>query len=511
MRAGEAVSRWGTEPSPASGVTSRVVARRQPEPWDAPRLGRFEIVRTLGAGGMGAVFEVIDRERGTRLALKLLQRERPSLRIRFKGEFRALAGIVHPNVVRVDQLLEENEALYFTMELLHGVHFLQHVRLSGARFDEARLRAALPQLARGLAAIHRAGRVHRDVKPANVLVTPEGRVVVLDLGLALDVGRGEQEARRVGTATFMAPEQAAARSAGPPADWYSVGVLLHVSLTGTLPSEPGSSLVPRIHAPGLPRDLTTLCARLLSRDPALRPTGAEVLHALGAGDDAGHDGGRPPMPPGPAGAHASAPPPALAGRERELGVLDSAFAEVLGGKPAAVIVAGARGTGKSALLSRFLNLVKDDAIVLSGRCDSREQLRYQAVDEILDGLSRHLARLPREELREISPPDAALLGMAFPALRAAGPPPLGEVRPHTVPRARIVAALRTLLHRLSTLRPLVLAVDDLHRADPESSALLAEILRPPDAPALLFLATTRPDEPACAPAWPARHVTLAAT
>ena len=216
----------------------------------------------------------------------------------------------------------------------------------------------------------------------------------------------------------------------------------------------------------------------------------------------GHDGERPPCPP------------AQPAHEREIDVLDSAFAEVLGGKPAAVIVAGARGAGKSALLSRFLDLVKDDATVLSGRCDAREQLGYQAVDEILDGLSRHLARLPREDLREISPPDAALLGLAFPALRAAWPPSPGEAgrpsrtaRAPSRPSARCSAGSppcgRWCSPSMTWTRPTPIA----WRCSPRCCARRT---RQP----LLFLATTRTgaEGRACEPLpWPARRVLLGET
>src|SRR4029079_8195735 len=111
------------------------------------------------------------------------------------------------------------------------------------RFDEPRLRSALGQLALGLSALHAAHRVHRDLKPSNVIVTPEGRVVILDFGLIANVARDPHDHAVVGTAHFMAPEQAAGRMVGPEADWYSVGVMLYMALTGHYPLEVSAKAV----------------------------------------------------------------------------------------------------------------------------------------------------------------------------------------------------------------------------------------------------------------------------
>src|SRR3954462_13605127 len=105
----------------------------EPRALPTPNLRRFELVRTLGAGGMGVVYEVVDRERGSHLALKMLAHMEPDPRLRFKNEFRSLQDIHHPNLVRLDELLEEDGQLFFTMELVHGVHFLDHVRPSSIR------------------------------------------------------------------------------------------------------------------------------------------------------------------------------------------------------------------------------------------------------------------------------------------------------------------------------------------------------------------------------------------
>src|SRR4051812_31577456 len=241
---------------------------------------RFEIVRVVGVGGMGVVYEAFDRERKGRVALKTLRTLGTDARLRFKNEFRSLQDIEHPNLVSLGELFEEDGQLFFTMELIQGTPFVEYVRPTSpiavdaepsssrsdadgapvdatltrrhavhrparrtappvdppaASFDEIRLRDAFGQLARGIHALHRVRKVHRDIKPSNVLVTAVGRVVLLDFGLVMSVSPRAHDTAIVGTAHYMAPEQAAGRAVGPEADWYSLGVMLYLAMTGVFP------------------------------------------------------------------------------------------------------------------------------------------------------------------------------------------------------------------------------------------------------------------------------------
>src|SRR5262249_11247924 len=166
----------------------------------------------------------------------------------------------------------------------------------GGVLDEARLRTAFPQLLRAVMAIHGAGKLHRDLKPSNVLVTPGGRVVVLDFGLAADLddaGVGQTLADDVfsGTPAYMAPEQAAGQATAA-SDFYALGVMLFEALTGKLPfggrphemasnkrrrDAPSAASL----CPGVPPDLDAICRALLRREPTARLEGAALGERLG--------------------------------------------------------------------------------------------------------------------------------------------------------------------------------------------------------------------------------------
>src|SRR5580692_10613826 len=167
----------------------------------------YEILRPIGRGGMGVVYEALDRERQRLVALKTLRHFSPGALYLFKREFRALVDVHHPNLVQLHELVVTGTRhAFFTMELVRGADFLSHVQSASAR-----LRPALRQLVEGVRALHRAGTLHRDIKPSNVRVTPEGRVVLLDFGVATELAPAtgdlaNEPGETAGTARYMAPE-----------------------------------------------------------------------------------------------------------------------------------------------------------------------------------------------------------------------------------------------------------------------------------------------------------------
>jgi tetratricopeptide (TPR) repeat protein len=481
---------------------------------------------------MGVVYEAHDEERGARVALKTVPNLTPASLARFKREFRALADFQHPNLVSLGELLSEGNRWFFTMELVEGQDFLEYVRTlpvprspdaltqsqppshSSERaiavaptmrprphvegYDELRLRSSLAQLASALEALHAGGIVHRDIKPANIRVTPNGRVVLLDFGLAEDFTRGGSsvtQQRMAGTPAYMAPEQAASGAAGPAADWYALGVLLYEVLTGVLPFE-GAPLAilmekqqdgpaPSARGGHVPPDLDALCLKLLRFTPRARPTGPEVLRVLGVeGTTQAH--------PAPSSLTNTAP---FVGRAAELARLRGAYDESRG-KPVTMLVEGESGVGKSVLVRSFvdgLTVESPDVVLLAGRCYEREAVPYKAFDGVVDALTRFLMRTGASAAAFL-PTRPGPLAQVFPVLRrveafASAPLKLG-LDPLEI-RSRAFAGLRDVLARIGEKRPLVILIDDLQWADADSLALLAEVLRPPDAPAMLLLATVR--------------------
>ena len=470
---------------------------------DWPGTDRYRVRRCIGTGGVGAVYEAFDVERDVLVAVKRLRHFSPLALYHFKQEFRTLADVHHRNLVRLHELVATmDREVFFTMELVDGVDVVSHVR-RGDGADFRLLRDVLRQLAEGVQALHSAGKLHRDIKPSNVLVTSEGRVVLLDFGVATEkVRMGDEdpdEAPLVGTASYMAPEQAAGLVPTAASDWYAVGALLFEALVGQAPFLGSVAEVLRLKgtvtppAPSarvdtIPGDLDALCTSLLQRAPELRPTGPEILRLLGAQADA--PSGAPARPIEPAGT------PKLVGRREPLQALREAFDASRGGRSVTVYVRGPSGMGKSSLVREFVDalLTQGEAVVLRGRAYERESVPYKAIDGWVDALSRHLLRLAeRGDLPEM-PDGIAALARVFPVLRRV--PAIADAREtfavdlHRTRRSAFVA-LRDLLGALARRQPLVVLMDDVHWGDPDSAALLLELVRPPLAPPLLVLMAFR--------------------
>lgn len=488
-----------------------------------PTLDGYEIQNLLGSGGMGIVFRAYDLERRRPVALKVMNRAGAAAILRFKHEFRALLGVAHPNLVTLYELISDGQSWFLTMELLEGVNFLEYVRdealpTSGQR---VRLRAAARQLAEGIAWLHTAGKLHRDIKPSNVMVTREGRVVLLDFGLAAeqgDDGRHQSaEGQVLGTAGYMAPEQAAGLAVSPASDWYSVGVMLYQALTGRLPFLGGSLAVlmdkqrfeppaPCEVAPGIPEDLNALCVDLLRRQPEDRPAARDVLRRLGSAETDRESAASSDVRPPQLSSSGHGPGPHLVGRRRHLRALEKAMVAMAGGRTVVVYLHGPSGAGKTALLRSFLDdrIERGGTVVLAGRCYERESVPYKALDSLIDALGHYLVQLPEAELAAFLPRDMTSLARVFPALRqveARARAPRGVVEspdPQEL-RRRAFSALRELLARLGDRTPLILAIDDLQWGDVDSAALINELLRPPDSPLLLFVGTYRTEDRSTSP------------
>ena len=193
---------------------------------------RFRPRAVVGRGSMGVVYRVFDADMDCDVALKTLDALEPDGVYGLKQEFRAIAGVTHPNLVALYELVVGDGCCFFTMEYVDGVDFLSHVRGG----DLARLLDTTRQLVAALAFVHDAGKLHRDVKPSNVMVRRDGRVVVLDFGLSAALrGSASGDDGFSGTLPYAAPEQIWGGARHEAADWYAVGTLLYEALSGALP------------------------------------------------------------------------------------------------------------------------------------------------------------------------------------------------------------------------------------------------------------------------------------
>ena len=259
-----------------------------PEAEPAPLLpgaviGRFEVVRELGRGGFGVVYEARDRELGRQVALKMVRHGAAASEDgKVAREAEAIARLAHPNLITLHDVGRSDHGPYLVFELLRGKTLQERIDEGPMPLQEA-VHVAV-EVARGLAYAHAEGVVHRDLKPSNVFVTARGQVKILDFGMAHAFGR-----RRLsgGTPAYMAPEQWTDEPEDERTDVFALGVMIHVMLSGEYPFPEsggrwaaGATTAPKLEVPGAP-GLADLIDRMLEKAAKGRPRdGAAVLAAL---------------------------------------------------------------------------------------------------------------------------------------------------------------------------------------------------------------------------------------
>jgi hypothetical protein len=292
------------------------------------RLGPYEIVASLGAGGMGEVYRARDARLGREVALKTLPPEvasDPVRLARFESEARAVAALSHPNLLSIYDFGSESDVTFAVTELIEGQTLRE--RLADGPLAAPRAAALAAQIAEGLAAAHDRGVVHRDLKPENVMVTPDGRAKILDFGLARREAAPDADSRSqaptamavtgagtvLGTIGYMSPEQVRGQAVDARSDLFSFGVVLYEMLAGRPPfrrESPADSMSAILRedpaplaqlAPDTPPVLCRIVERCLEKSPAARfRSAADLAFALESVTSGSSSGAHPAEAPAPA-------------------------------------------------------------------------------------------------------------------------------------------------------------------------------------------------------------------
>ena len=456
----------------------------------APIANRYQLLGDLGEGAMGRVCRVLDLTTGRELAMKVqalpAMQARPPARqaamLRFKQEFRLMTRVRHPNCCAVHDfgVLPDGRP-YFTMELVPG-HGLDEL----LPLPAARVREIVAQVALALDAVHALGLVHRDLKAANVRVTPEGVVKLMDFGL-MEVA-GHAGGQISGTLAYLAPEIVKRGPIDRRADLYALGALAYELLTGRPPFTAArpidvlrahvneTPVPPSLLVPGIDTTLELVVRTLLEKDPLDRFQGAfQVLEALGH-----------PIPAGYGATLLSSP---MVGREAEQAALAERIGRVARREAGGgVVLHGPSGMGKSRVLEELRFLAQLENLPLADAASyEHDATPYAPVAELLRTIwPALLAHAPAEAARHV-----AAIARLLPELGAEPAPelePAGE-------KLRLHAAVAALVGAIAAARGLVVVLDDWHWTEPLSRELLEHVMRASvEAPALFVLASRYPPE-----------------
>jgi predicted ATPase len=499
-------------------AAARVLGSPPPDalPTTAPSLpaafvdGRYVVQELLGEGGKKVVYYAHDTRLDRDVAFALLKAEGldATARERLQREARALGRLSeHPHIVTVFEVGEEDGQPYLVTELLRGGDLAQLLaRTPEHRLPLPRVLELTTAVAQALAFAHEQGVVHRDLKPGNIWLSQDGTAKLGDFGLALaaDQARVTQAGLVVGTALYLAPEQATGQDVTPRSDLYSLGCLLYELVTGRPPfvgDAPitiigqhlhATPVAPSWHRPDCPPGLEALTLRLLEKDPARRPASAdEVVKALVA------FGSAPATPP-------SAPQPALppsgnpvyrrtfVGREAELRQLEAACDGAVAGQGGLVMVVGEPGIGKTTLteqLSTYAAL--RGGRVLVGHCYEEGSLSLPYLPFVEALRSYVLERAPdqlRGELGSGAPEVARLVSEVRDRVQVSPSEPSADP---SEDRYRLFTAVSTFLRHAAAIQPLVLVLEDLHDADRGTLQLLQFLARQLNGARLLLVGTYR--------------------
>jgi tetratricopeptide (TPR) repeat protein/predicted Ser/Thr protein kinase len=485
----------------------------------------YRVVDKIGSGGMGEVFKAEDTKLGRTVALKVLPataNDDATAKRRFLKEAQAASALNHPNIVTIHAIEAADSVDFIVMEFIEGQTLKQMIEGQGA-LPLANLLDIGIQVAEALGAAHEIGLIHRDVKAANIIVTPRGRAKVLDFGLAKIVrtiadGVDAEaptlmnltgEGTVLGTAFYMSPEQTRGEALDARSDIFSLGSVLYEAATRSLPFT-GPSILGVMHAiatadpappsrvrPELPREFDLIVERALAKDKERRYASVdemgEALRNLRAsltGQWAGvpiiYDKGL-----------IESPANAFVGREPELKKLEEFLEQAIAGAGRVVFITGEPGIGKTSLSDEFLRRARTrypGVLISRGRCveqygTGEAYLPFlDAVGALLDGPGREpLASV----MRTYAPTWCTQLPAAFASSGA-----LERLQQETIgaTKDRMMREMGDALSSFATITPVVLLLEDLHWADPSSVDLLRHLCQRITNQRLLIAGTFRPED-----------------
>ena len=486
------------------------------------KLGPYEIISPLGAGGMGEVWRARDTRLSREVAVKVLPASFANdvdRLMRFEQEARATSALNHPNIVTIYELGEVEAGRFIVMELVEG-------RTLRALIEEGSSLDALVQLgsqmAKALGAAHAAGITHRDIKPENIMVRNDGYVKVLDFGLARLVPTAmdaeaatlqyTQPGTLLGSTRYMSPEQARGESVSHPSDIFSLGMIFYEMATRQHPFATDSILAtlnaitqqvpvtPSRLNPEIPSAIEILILRMLEKDARLRLTAAEVETVLAAIGGQGLSGESRSPVLRPRTRH-------TVGREKAHAELREALASVFAGKGLLLCVPGEPGMGKTTLVEEFLGDLRagtQACIIARGRCSERlaGTEAYLPWLEALDGLLRGADGQTQPRMSVMGNESIAQTTKRLAPTWYAQAMPLQPddsslerlVAERAASQERMKREFGALLEEVSERRPLVLFFDDLHWADVSTIDLLAYLASKFDSMRVLIIATYRPSD-----------------
>ncbi|HEV2802795.1 MAG TPA: protein kinase [Pyrinomonadaceae bacterium] len=491
----------------------------------------YRIVEKLGQGGMGEVYRAEDIKLGRHVAIKLLPgdaRRDTIARLRLAREARSASALNHPNIVTIHSVDDHDGFDFIVMEYVEG----ETLRAMAARgpLPLSLLLDVGAQVADALAAAHAIGIIHRDIKSENILLTPRGQVKVLDFGLAklVDASAGYDRETLVsttaptridltgagiviGTIFYMSPEQTRGEALDARSDIFSFGCVLYEMATGHLPFR-GASVLTVAHEiatthptppsklrPELPFEFDLIIERALAKDREQRYASAAEL-AVALNSLRGRTVEHVSVPSQVSeGSRTNGEPESFVGRESELGKLDDALRQTIGGSGRVVFVTGEPGIGKTSLVDEFIRRSrrKYSGLLFSrGRC-VEQYGTGEAYLPFLDAIGALLNTPHRERVAAVLRTYAPTWCLQFPSAlvsTTALEMPQQQQDPAGVTKERMLREMGDALAALASSSPVVLFLEDLQWADPSSIDLLRHLSQRIGDQRLLMLGTLRADE-----------------